>query len=609
MSHIKQVTPIKIADIDFTVSRQIEQCPKTMMLRELAMNAIEAAAKAPAGRRLVEIRGKSVPECGDARKLTIWNTGPGMSSSELDHICDLAASLGKDMALEGNFGMGAKVASLPSNTLGMRYRSCRDGVVSQVVLGKREGIYGKVWIPVEDSFEEVVDVTDQVREEAEYRLDEDWTEVVLYGNRADQDTVADPYDGDPKQDRQWITTYLYHRFYGLPEGVEVYLHEGTHPRDGRRQFKPIPERADAFGRVEAVDVGEGVRIHYLYDPAYQDGGHNKSISGSLTSSVSTTAIVFRDEMYDVRKGRKWAADAPAFGIPFGARHISVHVELPDNFPVRHEPYRRFVQLSGGDQRQVVVEDFAELVFRNRPEWLIEIINSLAPKSSASTDDLRKELQDLLNQLRVKTKSPRETETGLHLVEDGGARGARPDHKDGSGGDSDRTPISPTDLIFNPGGAKRADISKNLEQAPEIIPLRDPEQVEEKGITGKAARYVRETNQLFVNLTYSAVGAAQEDLGLRYATYEEPEIVRELARQWAERLVMGRVGYAVVYAQAKQLIREWTSDDVKKALEPESLSLAADGWRDAVSTAYRSISRRLGAAKGPEDSEDAEAAFA
>lgn len=608
MSHIKQVTPIKIADIDFTVSRQIEQCPKTMMLRELAMNAIEAAAKAPAGRRIVEIKGKTISECGDTRKLTIWNTGPGMSSTELDHICDLAASLGKDMALEGNFGMGAKVASLPSNTLGMRYRSCRNGVVSQVVLGKREGIYGKVWIPIEDSFEEVVDVTEQVAQELEYRLDEDWTEVVLYGNRPDQDTVADPYDGDPKQDRQWITTYLYHRFYSLPEGVELNLHEGTHPRDGRRQFKPIPERADAFGRVEAVDVGDGIRIHYLYDPAYQDGGHNKSISGSLTSSVSTTAIVFRDEMYDVRKGRKWAADAPAFGIPFGARHISVHVELPDNFPVRHEPYRRFVQLTGGDQRQVVVEDFAELVFRNRPEWLIEIINSLAPKSSASTDDLRKELQDLLNQLRVKTKSPREAPEGLHLVDDGGARGARPDHKDGSGGDSDRTPISPTDLIFNPGGAKRADISKNLEQAPEIIPLRDPEQVEEKGITGKAARYVRETNQLFVNLTYSAVGAAQEDLSLRYATYEEPEIVHELARQWAERLVMGRVGYAVVYAQAKQLIREWTSDDVKKALEPESLSLAADGWRDAVSTAYRSISRRLGAAKVSED-DDAEATWA
>jgi len=609
VNHIKQITPITIRDIEFTVSRQIEQCPKTMMLRELVMNAVEAASKAPAVRRIVELKGKTVAECGDARKLAIWNTGTGLSSTELDHICDLAASLGKDMALEGNFGMGAKVASLPSNHLGMRYRSCRAGVVSQVILGKREGVYGKVWVPVDDSFEEVVDVTEQVREEQEYKLDEDWTEVVLFGNRPDQDTVADPYDGDPKQDRQWITTYLYHRFYSLPDGVNVFLNEGTHPRDGRRQFKPIPQRADAFGRVDAVEVGEGVRIHFYYDPPYQEGGHNKSISGSLTSSVSTAAIVFRGEMFDVRKARKWAADAPAFGIPFGARHLSVHVELPDNFPVRHEPYRRFVQLTGADQRQVMVEDFAELVFRNRPEWVIEIINSLAPKASASTDDLRKELQDLLNELRIQTKSPREADTGIHPVEEGGARGARPEHKEGTGGENSKPPVTPTDLIFNPAGAKRANISKNLEQAPEIIPLREAEDVADKGITGKAARYVRETNQLFVNLTYSAVGSAQDHLGLRYATYEEPEIVRELARQWSERLVMGRVGYAVIYAQAKQLIREWTSDDVKKALEPESLSLAADGWRDAVSTAYRSISRRLGAAKGPEDAEDAEVAFA
>lgn len=610
MSHINKITPLTIGDVDFTVSRQIEQCPKTMMLRELVMNAVEAAAKAPEGKRVVDIKGKAVAECGGARKLAIWNTGPGLSSAQLDHICDLAASLGKDMALEGNFGMGAKVASLPSNTLGMRYRSCRDGVVSQVILGKREGVYGKLWVPVEDdAFEEVVDVSEQVRGEREYRLDEDWTEVVLFGNRVEQDTVADPYDGDPKQDRQWITTSLYHRFYELPPGVEIYFHEGTHPRDGRRQFKTIPDRADAFGQVETVDAGEGVRIHYLYDPHYQETGHNKSISGSLTSSVSTAGIVFRGEMYDVRKGRKWAGDAPAFGIPFGARHISVHVELPDSFPVRHEPYRRFVQLTGGEQRQVVVEDFADAVFRNRPAWLIEIINSLAPKSSASTEDLRKELQDLLNELRIKTKSARETPEGLHLVDQGGARGARVEHDDGNRGDSDKTSISPTDLIFNPGGAKRADISKNLERAPEIIPLRDSAEVADKGITGKAARYVRETNTLFVNLIYSAVAAAQEDLCLRYATYEDPEIVRELSRHWAERLVMGRVGYAVVYAQAKQLVREWSPDDVKKSLEPESLSLAADGWRDAVSTAYRSMSTRLGAAKtmGSEEEGDLAAA--
>jgi hypothetical protein len=132
----------------------------------------------------------------------------------------------------------------------------------------------------------------------------------------------------------------------------------------------------------------------------------------------------------------------------------------------------------------------------------------------------------------------------------------------------------------------------MEQAPEIIPLYDDEEIDDKEITGKAARYVRETNQLFINLHYSAVNAAQDHLERRYATYNDPEIVRELARQWAERLVMSRIGRAVVYAQAKQLIRAWTPDDVKKALEPESLSVSADGWRDAAISAYHSMNRRL-----------------
>ncbi len=596
MKHNRKFTPITIKNIDFTVARQIEQCPKTMMLRELVMNAIEAAARAPAGRRIVEIKGKQVAECNGSRKLAIWNTGPGMSSFQLDHICDLAASIGKDMALEGNFGMGAKVASLPANTHGMRYRSCRNGIVSQVILGKREGTYVKVACEVEGCWELVIDVTEQVEDEGEYRLDEDWTEVVLFGSHPEQDTVADPYDGDPKQDRQWIATNLYHRFYRLPQGVEIYLDEGTHPRDGRRQFKPIPERADAdaFGRVETVDVGEGVKIHYYYDPPYQGGSHTKSISGSLTSSGSPTALVFRGEMYDVRDRKKWAVDAPKFGIPFGARHISIHVELPDNYAVRHEPYRRFLQLSTGDQRPVSLDDdgLTEIIFRHRPEWLIDIINSFAPKTSSSTEDLRKELQELLNELRIHVRSPRIAANGVEIVEEGGARGAASARTNGPGGGG-RSPVTSIDLVFNPAGAKRATISKNMERAPEIIPLHDEDEVEARQITGKAALYYRETNQLFVNLNYSSVAAAKDHLERRYATHQDPELARQLSREWAERIIMGRVGYAVVYAQAKHLISEWTPDDVKKALEPECLSLAADAWRDAISAAYQSISRRLG----------------
>lgn len=594
MTQSQQVTPLTIADVDFTVARQIEQCPKTMMLREIIMNAVEAAAKAPEGSRNVEIKSKEISEFPNTKKLAVWNAGPGMSSAQLDHICDLASSLGKDMALDGNFGMGAKVASLPSNTVGMRYRSCHNGVVSQVILGKRDGVYGKIHVFVEGKFEDVVDVTDIVKSENEYSLSSDWTEVVLFGNEKGQDTVVDPYNNDPKVDRQWIPSNLYHRFYYLPEGVQIYLHPGTHTRDGRRLFKTIPSRRDVFERVETVDAGNGIKIHYYYDAPYKEHSHNKSVSGSLSSAPSACAIIYRGEMYDLHVGRKWTLDAPAFGIPFGAKHISIHLELPNDYPVRPEPYRRFIQLAAGDQRQLTTEEFSELIIRHRPQWLIDIISSLAPKPSASTDDLRRELQDLLNELRIRSNSPRIMDNGEQSVDDGDGRGAEQRGERGGVVTSKKPPTnSPSDLVFSVSGAKRANISKNLEQAPEIIPLRTEEEVSEREISGKAARYYRETNQLFVNLLYPAVASAKEDLAKRYAAYEDPELMRRLVIEAAESIAMARVGHAVVFAQAKQLVKEWTNEDVKKALEPESLSLAADGWRDSISGAYQKISKRLG----------------
>lgn len=135
------VTALEVSDEPFLVSSLIERCPKTMMLRELAMNAFEAARLAPQGRRLVEI---SAISFDGANKLAIWNTGPGMDAAELLRICNIAASHGKEKSLTGNFGMGAKVASLPSNQRGMRYRSCKNHTVHEVILCKRENVYGRL---------------------------------------------------------------------------------------------------------------------------------------------------------------------------------------------------------------------------------------------------------------------------------------------------------------------------------------------------------------------------------------------------------------------------------------------------------------------------------
>ncbi|WP_155888804.1 ATP-binding protein [Inquilinus limosus] len=586
------VAALEVADEPFLVSSLIERCPKTMMLRELMQNALEAAKLAPEGRRLVEV---SAINMGGVPKLAIWNTGPGMDAAKLMHICNIAASHGKEKSLTGNFGMGAKVASLPSNQLGMRYRSCKDGRVHEVILCKREGVYGRLrrLDPETGEYYEVIDATELAVEDGR-SLDEEWTEVVLLGNNAGQDTVRDPYNGDPEQDSQWLATYLYHRFYRLPDGVTVTLKKGANKLDGNRQFETIPQRVPKFfERYETVDVPGGIKIHYLFDAPYEKTtgpGHNKSISGAVASAVSTCAIVYRDEMYDVRKSRTWMFDAPIFGITFGAKHISVHIELPPDYPVVPEAYRTSLQYMMGDQSEVEATHFAELVREHRPAWLIELISSFAPDSQSS-DEIRNELQKLLNQLRVKRISPRVMHQGSEPVEVGYGPGAERERGE-SGGSGSGTRERPTDLSIVPTGAKRAEIFKNAERAPEIVLLRDETEIEEKGLRGRAARFYMDAGQLFVNLTYPAISEMKAQLEAEYADANDPEIMRRLALEHSERTMVLRVGRTVVYALAKQLNKEWDQKALETASSPESLSMAADDFADAMQNVRRAIGKAL-----------------
>jgi hypothetical protein len=589
----KAVTALEVADEEFLVASLIERCPKTMMIRELLMNALEAARQAPEGRRLVEI---SATELEEASKLTIWNTGPGMDGPELLHICNIASSIGKEKSLTGNFGMGAKVASLPSNQRGMRYRSCKGGRVHEVILCKRDGIYGllnRIDQETGEHAEEVADVTEIA--EAEGRsLREEWTEVVLFGNAVGQDTVKDPYNGDPEQDAQWLATYLYHRFYRLPEGVRVTLMRGTHKLDGNRQFEPIPSRLRHFDRSETVSLPNGIKIHYLYDAPYEKAtgsGHNKSISGAVASAVSTCAVVYKDEMYDVRKGRNWTFDAPIFGIPFGAKHISVHVELPSEFPVIPDGYRQFLRHAAGEQPHVSSADFADFVRDNRPGWLLDLIKSFAPDSGTS-DEIRDELQKLLNHLRVKRAGPKLSADGGVTVAVGSGAGSDNAGNGGTTAGMDGQRTKPTDLSILPSGAKRAEMFKNLERAPEIIPLREDSEIEEKGIKGRAARYVKEAGQLFVNMQYPAISEMAGQLVSEYPEATDPELLRSLAQQHAERTMILRVGRTVVYALAKQLNKEWDQKALETASSPESLSMAADDFGDAMQNVRRAIGKTL-----------------
>jgi hypothetical protein len=574
-----------------------------MMLRELMMNALEAANLAPESQRYVIF---SVRAFDGVPKLAIWNTGPGMDGEELYQMCDLAASIRKNLGLDDNFGMGAKVASLPSNRFGLRYRSCKGGLVHEVILCQRAGVYGRLRRRSEDgSYLEVIDVTDLARAEG-FDLTYDWTEVMLLGNNPDQDTARDPFDGDPPSDTQWLANYLYHRFYRLPVGTFTILNRGTHKLgDGTRKFETLAARIEAgvFERAESVIAEDGIVVHYVYDAPYERSpSHNRSVSGGLQSDVSVCAIVYKDEMYDVRKGRTWTIDAPLFGIPFGARHISIHIELPSNSAARPEGYRQFLRRVQGEQSQVHVTDYAQLVAKYRPKWLVDLIRLFAP-DSPSTDAIRSELQRLLDELRVKRVTPRTDANGQISLGSGDGTAVTSSHTT-TQRPSANNAHHHIDLTEMPEGARRADLWKNRERAPEIIPVWTEAEVAEKEMKGRAGRYYA-NGQLFINMLYPAVHEMAAQLEREYANAPDIEQLRQLAKQLSEETIQRRVGYAVVYALAKQENKEWTLEAVNQALVPESLSLAADAYRDSLQSARRKIGTTFRLARQPIESEQSD----
>lgn len=355
-----------------------------------------------------------------------------------------------------------------------------------------------------------------------------------------------------------------------------------------------------MGNAETVETTSGVTVHYFYDPPLAGTSHNRSVSGAITSDVSTCAIVYKNELYDLKRSRQWTLDAPLFGVPFGAKHISIHIELPEGAAVRPEAYRQFLRYRDGDQRQVQVQDFSDVVRDNRPEWLLEVIHSFAPADSGGTDDIRDELQQLLNSLRVKRPTHRLDLLGKIDADLGQGLGSKslpvPDTAGDSGSGGKRYPID--GLLAVPSGAKRATSSLNADKAPEIVLLHDDSQIEEKGLKGKAAKFYRDSGagQLFVNMKYPSIDLMKEQLQLEYAASPDLEFMRRMANELAERTIVSRVGRAVIFALAKQLNREWTADDMAKAHSPESLSLAADDYMDAMQNARRRMGQALRTAK-------------
>ncbi len=572
------VTRLRVGDESFLVASMIERCPRIMMLRELVRNALEAAATAPDGQRLVRLSAVSID---GVPKLAIWNRGRGMDADELFRMCDIASSIRKEHRLDQNFGMGAKVASLPSNRLGLRYRSCHGGRVHEVVLGCRDGVYGRLRRHGPEGWAEVVDVTAAALSDGHDA--EDWTEVVLFGNAPGQDTLRDPYAGAPAMPAHWLAEELCYRFFRIDGGVELLLE-----RQGRR-FEPLAERIPRhYSRHGSVTLPDGVRLHYVHDaPLAEEAGGSAAGRGALHPLHGACGLVYKDELYDVHRWHDWLHVAPVFGIPFGARSITVLIELPDGFGVVPDGYRQFLRYGDDRQDEVSCRHFAPAVHRNRPDWLRTLIDEQAPSARVSV-----RIYDELNRLLRDLKVPRRRRSVPDAVpyhpaepEDAAAAGTGPE------GDPEAV-----DLFAEEVASSEPADGLDVEPAPEILILREPHDIAARGVHERAARYYPETHQLFLNGLYPAVGEMQQSLVAEFAWAGDQALVHAQALVLSEQSMASRVGRMLVFALSKQ--GRWRDHEIADACSVLALSLAADDFGQSLDAARAGMQATLAATGRP-----------
>ena len=207
----------------------------------------------------------------------------------------------------------------------------------------------------------------------------------------------------------------------------------------------------------------------------------------------------------------------------------------------------------------------------------DVIRNASPRRAEDYNDLRKELQELLNKYKVRIPGRR-----LNLVD--GQPSAEQGQNLGRGGTTGRGSTSGAKRRFHetPEGSTTTSLYEVYEKAPNITMLETPEEVLEKGLQGRAASFFTATGDLFVNGLYEAIDRTVTNIEPEFAGQTDAVTVRKLITSAARRAMAFRVGKATVFALAKRANANWDANAMAAALSKESLSIAADDYLEGLS---------------------------
>jgi hypothetical protein len=379
------------------IEREARGMDPMQMFREFVQNGIEAGATR------VVVDGFAAGSRVFAR---ITDNGTGMTGAQLiDRMSHLHCG-----TTAANYGVGARIASLPSNPAGVEF-ACRTtgGTETAVTLHKERGQYGvRVWdstdeegFPVKiEQYVPDAPVLDRLESEPS------GTAVVLRG-----DGRHNTWDNSTSYQ---VHKFLSRRYFRLGEGdVTVFVeHRGSHSdRAQLRRVVPMAEylntHGEDCGELEFTGVAgmPGVMRWWILPPSTEEQ-NRRSAREVLPGGVG---LLVGNEVFDYT--RQYLGD---FGViyPSVQRRVVLLVEVSG---AEQDTARSGVILPGESRKTIPWKKLGAYFAENMPEEIDALLSEVTVNSTVLDTELAKALDPEwfknLNPVRVKRSGGTDTGVG------------------------------------------------------------------------------------------------------------------------------------------------------------------------------------------------------
>lgn len=592
----KSTLPLTVSNTGFLLDRLGQDCAPLQFVRELTQNAIEAIRRTGAkdGRIVWDVDWIGHERGGGPYRLSITDNGDGMTGPDMVLYINQLSSSGSKQAIDGNYGVGAKIAAATRNHQGLVYLSWKESKGSTIHLWRdpESGQYGLRHFECPDgTYRHYAEVSDDVKPEL---IKTHGTKIVLLGDDLQQSTMLAP-EGVSAKDR-WINRYLNTRYFRIPDGITISAREGLQTSKGRE--RGLIRHVHGQGHFLAtcslnrgVVALRGARAHWWIvkeskdlvteGPSYETSGH--------------VAALYQDELYEMMTGRSGRALLQQFGVIFATNRVVLYLEPTGELgPLTTNTARTKLIVAGEDLPWAEwAAEFREKI----PPEIKRLMEDVAAKSM--TDDhgkaVRERLKPLLDLYQVtryrlspsgSTRVDEEhTVPGGEPREPGHQRTRNPGGRQGGGGVAGG--IYGNFLKNNgaPATGIRPDVFPKVDWVSVAAGTRTPGDIEDR-----AARYLPEQNRLLINGDFRVFNDLIDRWAAEFQNQAAArEVCRSVIQSWFEQALVE----AVIGIQALKESEQWPLSDIHQALSEEGLTMAVMPRYHINFAAKRDVSVRLG----------------